>query len=272
MISETPRSLPLSLPRRFMCDLVYFGQKVPAARVKRRMHLGPVIAAREAAAPRPGWCVVFTKALAFVARARPQLRRAYMPFPWPHLYEHPITIAAVTVERQLDEEHAVFVAQFRSPEDKGLQELDAQLRRFKEEPVKKIGRFRRILRLSRLPRPLRRLLWWIALNVSGSRRARQMGTCGISVVAGLGAAIPHLLSPLTATLNYGVLGKDGTLDVYLTFDHRVMDGATAARCLEDVERALKGELLAELRYFQPLNATSCRVRLRARANPQAASV
>jgi len=246
--------LPLSLPRRFICDLVYFGQKVPAARVKRRMHLGPVVAGRRAAAPRPSWCALFVKALAFVATARPELRRAYMPLPWPHLYEHPVPIVAVAVERQLDEEDAVFVAQLRSPEQKGLQELEVQLRRFKEEPVKRIGRFRRILRLSRLPWPLRRLLWWTALNVSGRWRARQMGTCGLSVVAGLGAAIPHLLSPLTATLNYGVLDDDGALDVYLTFDHRVLDGATAARCLEDMERALKGELLAELRYFQTLDA------------------
>jgi hypothetical protein len=254
MTSRIGRTLPLSLPRRFICDLVYFGQKVPAARVHRRMHLGSVVAARQAAAPRPSWCVVFAKALAYVATARPQLRRAYMPLPWPHFYEHPVSIIAVTVERQLDEEDAVFVAQLRCPDEHGLQDLDARMRRFKEEPVKKIGRFRRALRLCRLPRPLRRLWWWTTLNVSGRLRARQMGTCGLSVVAGLGAAIPHLLSPLTATLNYGVIGEHDAVDVYLTFDHRVLDGATAARCLEDMERALKGELLAELRYFQALDA------------------
>jgi hypothetical protein len=227
MTSRFGRTLSLSLPRRFICDLVYFAQRVPAACVQRRMHLGPVVAARQAAAPRPSWCVLFAKSLAYVAVARPQLRRAYMPLPWPHLYEHPISIVAVTVERQLEEEDAVFVAPLHSPEAQGLQVLDGRIRR---------------------------LWWWITLNISGRLRARQMGTCGLSVVAGLGAAIPHLLSPLTATLNYGVIGDDGAVDVYLTFDHRVLDGATAARCLEDMERALKGELLAELRYFQALDA------------------
>jgi hypothetical protein len=206
------------------------------------------------AAPRPGWCVIFAKALAFVARSRPELRRAYMTFPWPHLYEHSSTNVGVAIERQFDEETAVLVAELRSPDETGLQELASQMRYFKEEPVERIGRFRRLLRLSRLPLALRRLLWWGVLNLSGRWRARQMGTCGLSTVAGLGAAIPHLLSPLTATLNYGALDENGALDVYLTFDQRVLDGATAARCLEDLERALKGELLAELRYFQALDA------------------
>jgi 2-oxoacid dehydrogenases acyltransferase (catalytic domain) len=253
-MSPKSRRLPLSLPRRYMCDLLYFAQKVPAARVKRRMQLGPVVAVRQAAAPRPAWCVIFTKALAFVAAARPELRRAYLGFPWPHLYEHPHTVVAMAIERQYENEDAVFHGFFRSPEERGLQELDGLLRRYQEVPLAQMDRFRRVLQISRLPRPLRRLLLWMGLNVSGRWRARNAGTCGLSTVAGLGAAIPHLLSPLTATLNYGVIGPDGAVDVYLTFDHRVLDGATAARCLEDMERALNGELLTELRYFQALDA------------------
>jgi hypothetical protein len=248
------RNLPLSLHRRFICDLVYFAQKVPAAMVQRRMHLAPAAAGRQAAAPRPSWCALFAKAFAFVAAARPELRRAYMPFPWPHLYEHPTSIVSIAIERRLGDEDAVLFAHLRGPEQKGLQELDAQLQHCKEAPVEKVGLFRRIRRVSRLPRPLRRLLWWTALNVSGRWRARHLGTFGLSVVAGLGAAIPHLLSPLTATLNYGVIDADGVVDVCLTFDHRVLDGATAARALEDMERALNGEILTELRYFQALDA------------------
>jgi hypothetical protein len=248
------RSLPLSLPRRFMCDLVYFAQKVPAARVQRRMHLASVVAARQAAGPRPSWCALFVKAFSFVAQGRPELRRAYMPLPWPHLYEHAMTIALVAVERRLDDEDAVFFAHLRDPDQKGLLELDAHLRRCKEEPVRKIGVFRRMLRLSRLPRSLRRLVWWFTLHVSGRWRARHVGTFGVAVVAGLGAAIPHLLSPLTVTLNYGVIDANGAVDVYLTFDHRVLDSATAARTLEEMERVLNGEILTELRYFQALDA------------------
>src|SRR5262249_10413782 len=128
------------------------------------------------------------------------------------------------------------------------------LRRCREAPVGRISLFRRILRVSRLPRPLRRLLWWVGLNVSGRRRARLMGTFGVSVYSGLGASSLHPLSPLTTALHYGVIDADGAVDVRLTYDHRVLDGATVARALDDLERVLKCEILTEIRYFQAVDA------------------
>jgi hypothetical protein len=254
MAQPVGRYLPLSLSRRFVCDLVHFARRVPTIPVQRRMQLAPVVAARQAANPKPGWCAIFTKAYAFVCAARPELRRAYLPFPWPRLYEHPLNIASVGIERQLEDEEAIFFTHVRTPEKQGLLQIDAHLRHCKEEPVRNLGLFRRILRVSRLPRPLRRLLWWIALNTSGQRRARVMGTFGISVTAGLGAAALHQLSPLTTALNYGVIEEDGSVDVRLTYDHRVMNGGTVARALADLERVLKCEIVTELRYFQALEA------------------
>jgi hypothetical protein len=241
------RNLSLSLPRRFIGDLVHFAHQVPTVPMERRMYLAPVVAARLAAEPRPSWCAVFTKAYALVAARRPELRRSYIPFPWPHLYEHPINIASVGVERRMGEEDAVFFAHLRRPEVQPLAAINAHLRRLKDDPVHSIGLFRRILKVSRLPRPLRRLLWWFGLNLSGYRRARYLGTFGISVVAGLGAAGLHLLSPLTTALNYGVFGPDGSLEVRVTYDHRVLDGAAVARAMQDLEGVLKGEILTELK-------------------------
>ena len=252
MSQPAGRNLSLSLSRRFLGDLVHFAAMVPAAVVQRRMRLAPVLAARQAAGPRPGWCAVFAKAFAFVAAGRPELRRAYLPLPWPHLYEHPTSVAAIAVERRHEDEDAVFFARLRSPEQKGLLELDARLRRCKEEGLERLGAFRRSLRVSRLPRPVRRLLWATAL-VRGRWRARHLGTFGVTAVAGLGAALPRLLSPLTITLHYGVIDADGAVDVCLTFDQRVLDAATAARALEELERVLNGEIVAEVRYFQALD-------------------
>jgi hypothetical protein len=248
------RNLPLSLPRRFIGDLVHFARWVPTVPVERHMNLAPVVAARQAASPRPSWCALFTKAYGFVAAAYPELRRAYLSFPRPHLYEHPINVASVAVERRVGEEDAVFFAHVNSPEKLGLGELDAQLRRFKEQPVESIAAFRRALKISRLPRPLRRLVWRVGLHTWGRKRAHYMGTFGVSVYAGLGAASLHPLSPLTTTLNYGVIADDGSVDVRLIYDHRVMDGATVARGLADLERVLKCEILAELRYLRAVDA------------------
>ena len=240
-------SIPLSLPRRLICDYLHFARQIPSVPVQRRMHLGEVVAARAAARPRPSWCAIFTKAYGFVTAAQPQFRRAYLSFPTPHLYEHPVNVASIAVERKFGDEDAVFFAHIRQPEQLSLAEIDLRLRRYKEQPLESIGDYRRMLLVYRLPRPLRRLLWWIGLNVWGRKRAAFMGTSGITVYAGLGAASLHPLSLLTTTLNYGVFEPDGSLDVRIIYDHRVLDGATVARALAELERVLTCEILAELR-------------------------
>jgi hypothetical protein len=244
------KNLPLSLPRRFICDLVHFAHRVPTVPVQRVLKLAPLLAARRIAEPRPSWCAIFTKAYGFVAASCPELRRAYLSFPQAHLYEHSLNVASIAVERRLEDEEAVFFIHIKNPETKSLRELDWELRRAKEEPIENVTSFRRALLVSRLPWPLRRLLWWIGLNGSGRQRARHFGTFGVSVYSGLGAASLHPLSPLTTTLNYGVIGSDGSVDVRLIYDHRVLDGATVARALGELQRVMTCEILAELRYMQ----------------------
>jgi hypothetical protein len=252
--NPTGRNVSLSVPRRLICDLMHFAHRVPTVPVERRMKLAAVVAARQEAAPRPSWCAIFTKALALVAANRPELRRAYLTFPWAHLYEHPISVASIAFERRLGDEDVVLFAPVRWPEGRGLLEIDAKLRHFKEAPLEKISPFHRALRISRLPRPLRRLMWWFGLNVWGRKRSHYMGTFGVSVYSSLGAASLHPLSPLTTALNYGVIAEDGSVDVRLIYDHRVLDGATVARALQDMERVLQCEILAELRYLKTVEA------------------
>ncbi len=240
------RRLPLSPARRLVGDLLAFAQKVPTVPVQRRMRLAAVAAARAATTPRPSWCAIFTKAYALVAAERPELRRAYLGFPRPHLYEHPSSVASIAFGRKLDGEEVVLFAQVRRPEELTVDQLDRFLHDCKELPVQLIGTYKRALRISRLPRPIRRFLWWLALNSSGYNRARNLGTFGVSVYSSLGAEALHPLSPLTTTLNYGVIGEDGTVDVRLIYDHRVLDGATVARALGRLEAVLNEDIRREL--------------------------
>jgi hypothetical protein len=244
------RSLPLSAPRRIMCDLMAFAKAIPTVPVQRQMNVASVVEARTDPALRasaPGWCAIFTKAYGVMALRFPQLRRAYLPLLRPHLYEHPYSIASIAVERQYQGENAVFWGHLRRPEGQPLSDLQAQLRRFKEAPLESINLFRRALLVGRLPRPLRRLAWWVGLNTSGSKRARRMGTFGVSVYSGLGAESLHPMSPLTGTLNYGPVQPGGSVLVRLVYDHRVVDGATVARALACMEEVLNRVIVAELR-------------------------
>lgn len=246
MSQPSGRRLALSLPRRLLCDMLHFARQIPTVPVQRRMRLAEVVAARVAATTRPSWCAVFTKAYGLLAAARPELRRSYLSFPWPHLYEHGVSVATVAVERRFRDEDAVFFVPLRKPERLTFAEIDAKVRRYKEAPLESIGALRRSLLAGRLPRPLRRCLWWIGLNCLPRKRAQYFGTYGVTVYAGLGAASLHPLSVLTTTLNYGVIEPDGAVDVRLVYDHRVLDGATVARALGDLEEVLRGPIVAEL--------------------------
>jgi hypothetical protein len=246
--------LRLSLGRRLACDLMDVSQAVPSVMIARRMPLAVLAEAREQSQPRPGWCAIFVKAFAAVAARFPELRRGYFAFPWPHLYEHPHSLATVGIERSLGDEPALFFGQIEAPERQPLGEIDARLRRYKEAPVESIGAFRRALRIAALPRPFRIMLWWFAGHTTGPRRAHYLGTFGVSSVAAHGSMLQLIRSPLTATLTYGRLEEDGTMEVQLSIDPRVLDGGEAARALEELERVLRGEILAELRYLHNLDA------------------
>ncbi len=236
----------LSPSRRFIADLLWASRAVEAVTFERCMHLAPLVAARLESATRFGWCAIFTKAYAHVCIRRPELRRAYLSFPWPQLYESAENVAAVAVERDLEGEKAVLIAHLSNPERRSLAEIEAWLQRCRHAPLEQIGSFRRILLVTRLPRPLRRLAWFVGLNW-GRQRGRNFGTFGVSVTAGMGAAAVGVRGPLTTILHYGVFKPDGTIDVRLTFDHRVLDGGNVARALCELEDVLHSEILAELR-------------------------
>jgi hypothetical protein len=245
-------NLPLSLPRRFLGDLLHFAKQIPSIPVQRRLNVRRLVEARAVAYPRPSWCALFTKAYAIVNQSTPQLRRCYLSFPTPHLYQHPTSVASIAIGRPFGDEEAIFFAHLADVETRKPAAIDDKLRQYKTAALDSIGTFRRTLRVTRLPRPLRRLLWWAALNVSGRQRARIAGTFGVSVYGGLGASSLHPLSVLTTTLNYGFIEPNGDVDVRLVYDHRVLDGATVARALVDLESVLNHEILAELRECEQL--------------------
>ncbi len=151
MGEKVGRSLPLSLPRRFVGDILHFAQKVPTVPVQRRMNIASLMAARQQVFPRPSWCALFTKAYAMVAAARPELRRAYLTIPWPHLYEHPTSIASIAIERDWQGEDAVFFVQIREPENHSAGQLDEYVQECRVEPIETIGTFRRTLRVAQFP-------------------------------------------------------------------------------------------------------------------------
>jgi hypothetical protein len=251
---ERPMTLGLSIPRRVVCDLIHFAHRIPSVPVQRVIDVSRVAALRERLAVPVGWAALFTKAFALVARRVPEFRRAYLEYPIARLYQHPHSIASVAVEREFDGEPGVFFAHVPQPELSSLRDLEAVLARYKQEPVADMFGF--ILSFYRWPRFVRRTLWWYIINVRGSRKAQFLGTFGLSVYSALGAESLHPLSPLTTTLNYGVIGPDGRVTVRIIYDHRVMDGATVARGLGLLDDVLNNDICQELSALSTTEATA----------------
>ena len=230
MVTPRGRTVPLSLAQRLVSDLVRAARPLPLRTLRCPVPL-PDWPGEEPPC-RTAWCALLVRAFAAVAADWPELRRAYLPFPRPRLYEHPFSVAAVAVERMLGTEEALLFVRVRQAEQWGVRDLARHLRRCTEGAPEAVATFRHLLRRSRCSLVLRRLLWWHDCHWSGTRRARRLGTF---------AVLPHadpeglpLPLPLTCTLGLGAIVTDGTADVALTFDERVLSAGRAATVLDEV--------------------------------------
>lgn len=239
--------LPLSPGRKLVIEMLEHARRVPSVPVARTLDISLVREARQQVAAAPSWTAIFLRAYALVAREHGGLRRALLPWPTPHLYEHPYSIGALVVERQVEGEPILLAAKVRTPEDTPLDTIDAHLRRFKQAPVEDISAFRQLLRLGRLPGWLRRFTFWHSLYLSGHIRAKRFGTFMVSSYGSLGAEQIHPLTPLTTLLTFGPIGSNGSVVVKIIYDHRVLDGRYVASCLNELDRVLNTDILRELR-------------------------
>lgn len=244
------RAIRLSPARRLVGDLMRFSKDIPRITVQRRMNLDALVQARRGLDPRPSWTAIFLKGYALLSKETPELRRAYVKLPWPHLYEYPWSIASLACEREHDGERVVLLHRIKRPESNSVAQLVSKIRAAQSRPVMEVGDFRQALRLARFPAPLRRLLMWLGLNI-GRQRPNHFGTFQLSVYSGLGAESLNPLTPLTTLLNYGGIDEDGAVDVRIHYDHRVMDGANVARALERFETILNTMVADELRNQPP---------------------
>ena len=232
-----------------------FSKNIPRITVQRRMNLDPVVQARKGLDPRPSWTAIFLKGYALLSQETPDLRRAYVKLPWPHLYEYPSSIASLAYEREHGGERVVLLDLINRPESRSLDQLARKIRASQSRPVMQVKEFRRALGMARAPGPIRRFLMWLGLNI-GRQRPNYFGTFQLSVYSGLGAESLNPLTPLTTLLNYGRIDEHGSVDVRVHYDHRVLDGANVARALERLEVIMNTAVVDELRNLPAVAAGS----------------
>ncbi len=236
----------VTLPRRLVADLMHASIRVPFVSLTRSLNIRGLSEARAQAASRPGWAAIFVKAFALVAKEQPVLRTLYVKWPWPAFYELPRSVAMVAIARVEDGQDCVLPQKVTAPDEMPLAEVDAMIRHAKEAPIDQVPAFRKILRTTRLPLPLRRLFWAVGLNF-GRQRANYFGSFGVTSVAAYGAGQLHAMSPGPFVLSYGVEKPDQSIDVVLRWDHRITDAALMAKVLNRLEQVLNTDISAELR-------------------------
>jgi hypothetical protein len=240
------QSRKISLPRRLIDDLMHASRGVPFVSLARTLHIAPLSEARAAAASRPGWAAIFVKAFSIVASEQPVLRTVYAKWPWPSFYELPISTAMVAIARVHDGEDCVLPQPVAAADTMALADIDAQIRYAKDAPIDEVPMFRKVMRATRLPWPLRRLSWLIGQNF-GRQHANYFGTFVVTAVAAYGGGELHAITPGPFILTYGVAEPEGTIRVMIKWDHRVTDAAFIAMTMTRLEQVLNTEIPAELR-------------------------
>ena len=247
-MSAIPRGkvIPLSVGRRLVVEFLHHAKKVPSLPLSRECRIPDLIDARVQRSRPFSWLAIFMKAYGLAAQKHPELRRAFLPYPYPRLYEHPHSVASILIEREWQGEQVVIPAKIRAPETTSLEAIDGHLTNYRNQEVWSVPSFRQILRLGRMPKLLRRFAFWSSLNFSGGKRAKRMGTFHLSSLGNYGVEQHHPLTPLTTYFTFGPIQPDGRVNIKIVYDHRVMDGRCVARILVDLEKILNTTVLNEL--------------------------
>jgi hypothetical protein len=234
---------PISLARKVIIELMH--ASVPLVVVKRTMNLDRLVKARALQNPRPGWIAILAKAFCLVARDEPWLRTFYLRWPWPHFYELPKTIAMAAIVRDDFDSTAPVILKVGAADEYSLMDVEAIIQRGKNAPLDELPHLKRILRLGRLPLPLRRLLATLGFNI-GRQRSNYFGTFAITSVASLGVETVVLRSPGPACMTYGLVHPDHTMELLFYWDHRIYDAILVARALRRLEDVLNTVIADEL--------------------------
>jgi hypothetical protein len=240
------RSIALSPFRRLITDVMRYAIAVPGVPTERVMELGAVIAARNAVPYRPAWAGIFAKACALTAREFPELRRAYLKWPWPHLYEYPDSVATIAINREHNGEACVLPLLLPNAGSMPIHTIDTVINKHVQPPITEIRAFRRAMTIGKLPGILRRPVIWAGYNMP-RWRANYFGTFAITSVSFKGADLLYVPTLTTSLLTFGVFGPDGRTPVRMVIDHRVMDGMEFAAILARLEAIMNGPILQELR-------------------------
>jgi hypothetical protein len=241
-----PRSFSLPPHRQWVDDILYFGLQTYTHGAGVTINVAAAAAARRLRQPPVSWGAIWIKAIAIAAVSCPELRTAYLPYPWPRLYVHPYAVAMIAVERVWNGARAVFADKIKNPAALSLVEINRRCEAMMILPVESIGGFRLLIRVSRFPWIVRRLLGHIAMRWSGILRSEYIGTYAVTKAARR-VQVLQVISPMPFTVYWGNPDSKGDAVFQVFGDHRVADGMSSLRNFQVIEKVMNEDIVAELK-------------------------
>jgi len=199
---------------------------------------------------------ILLKAISIAQLAHPSCRTVMLPNG--RLIQLNKIEAQFTVEKFVDEQPAVFFGSVKEPHKKALTEIGTELEAYAQQPIADVPQLAIEDRFSRFPWLLRQILIFVGMRIP-QLRIRFMGaTFGLSSLGKYGCR--NLIAPAVITSMFcvgeveerpvvvdGKIVAHPMLSLVLNFDHRVMDGAAAARFMQDTIDLLRGGLEEHVR-------------------------
>ncbi|MCA9800650.1 MAG: 2-oxo acid dehydrogenase subunit E2 [Cyanobacteria bacterium HKST-UBA02] len=194
---------------------------------------------------------ILLKAIAIAQRAHPESRTVRLP--WGKEVTFGDIVAGFTCERLVGSQAAVFFGAIENADNKALAEIARELKEYASSELKDVHQLNLQNRFNNMPWLFRRFILWAGTNFPAFRLRYMGATFGLSSLGKFGMRV--LVPPCVTTSTFGVgeveqraVVRDGRIEIRpmmtiaLNFDHRILDGAPAARFLQDVRRLLEGGL------------------------------
>jgi pyruvate/2-oxoglutarate dehydrogenase complex dihydrolipoamide acyltransferase (E2) component len=194
---------------------------------------------------------ILVKAIAIAQRKHPATRTVWLPNS--KLLQLNQIEAQFTVERFIDEQPALFFGSVKKPELKPVIEINNELQSYASDPIESVPQMEIEHRFSKFPWFVRQIIIFLGMRIPKIRLEYMGATFGVSSLGKYGCR--NMISPSVITSMFCVgevkdrpVAVDGQvviqpiLSLVLNFDHRVIDGAAAARFVTDIIKLLQGGL------------------------------
>jgi len=194
---------------------------------------------------------ILLKAIGIAQRTHPESRTCIYPFG--KLVTLNDIVAGFTVERNVGTQPAVFFGAIDSPDTKSVEEIAQELQAYGSADFKEVSHLDVQNRFNNMPWLFRRFILWMGMTFPAFRLKHQGATFGLSSLGKFG--ITSVVPPCVSTSTFGIgtvedraVVRNGKIEIRpmmtisLNFDHRAIDGAPAARFLQDIIKLMEGGL------------------------------